>query len=159
HLKKLRREVDVLTMTATPIPRTLQLSLSGVRDLSLIETPPVDRLAIRTYVARYDEGLIQQAIRRELGRGGQVFFVHNRVSSIDPAARRIGELVPGARIGVGHGQMDEDGLEKVMVEFFEHRIDVLVCTSIIESGLDIPNANTILVDRADAFGLAQLYQI
>jgi transcription-repair coupling factor (superfamily II helicase) len=159
HLKKLRREVDVLTMTATPIPRTLQLSLSGVRDLSLIETPPVDRLAIRTYVARYDEGLIQQAIRRELGRAGQVFFVHNRVSSIDTAARRIGELVPGARIGVGHGQMDEDALEKVMVEFFEHRIDVLVCTSIIESGLDIPNANTILVDRADAFGLAQLYQI
>ena len=159
HLKKLRREVDVLTMTATPIPRTLQLSLSGVRDLSLIETPPVDRLAIRTYVARYDEGLIQQAIRRELGRSGQVFFVHNRVSSIVATAHRIGELVPGARIGIGHGQMDEDELEKVMVDFFESRIDVLVCTSIIESGLDIPNANTILVDRADAFGLAQLYQI
>jgi transcription-repair coupling factor (superfamily II helicase) len=159
HLKKLRRDVDVLTMTATPIPRTLQLSLSGVRDLSLIETPPVDRLAIRTYVARYDEGLVQQAIKRELGRGGQVFFVHNRVSSIEATAHRIAELVPGVRVGVGHGQMDEDALEKVMVDFFEHRIDVLVCTSIIESGLDIPNANTILVDRADTFGLAQLYQI
>jgi len=159
YLKKLRREVDVLTMTATPIPRTLQLSLSGVRDLSLIETPPVDRLAIRTYVARYDEGLVQQAIRRELGRSGQVFFVHNRVSSIEATAHRIGELVPGSRIGIGHGQMDEDALEKVMVDFFEHKIDVLVCTSIIESGLDIPNANTILIDRADAFGLAQLYQI
>jgi transcription-repair coupling factor (superfamily II helicase) len=159
HLKKLRREIDVLTMTATPIPRTLQLSLSGVRDLSLIETPPVDRLAIRTYVARRDDGLIQQAIRRELGRGGQVFFVHNRVSSIEATAHRIGQLVPGARIGIGHGQMDEDELEKVMVDFFEHKVDVLVCTTIIESGLDIPNANTILVDRADAFGLAQLYQI
>jgi len=159
HLKKLRREVDVLTMTATPIPRTLQLSLSGVRDLSLIETPPVDRLAIRTYVARYDEGLIQQAIRRELGRSGQVFFVHNRVSSIDVMAHRIVELVPGCRVGVGHGQMDEDDLERVMVDFFEHKVDVLVCTSIIESGLDIPNANTILIDRADTFGLAQLYQI
>ena len=159
YLKKLRREVDVLTMTATPIPRTLQLSLSGVRDLSLIETPPVDRLAIRTYVARYDEGLIQQALKREIGRGGQAFFVHNRVSSIEVTARRIGELVPGARIGVGHGQMNEDDLEKVMVDFFEHKIDVLVCTTIIESGLDIPNANTILVDRADTFGLAQLYQI
>ncbi len=159
YLKKLRREVDVLTMTATPIPRTLQLSLSGVRDLSLIETPPVDRLAIRTYVARHDEGLIQQAIKRELGRGGQVFFVHNRVSSIEMAARRIGELVPGARIAVGHGQMDEDELEKVMERFFDHEVDVLVCTTIIESGLDVPNANTILVDRADTFGLAQLYQI
>ncbi|MFN2375783.1 MAG: transcription-repair coupling factor, partial [Candidatus Binatia bacterium] len=159
HLKKLRREIDVLTMTATPIPRTLQLSLSGVRDLSLIETPPVDRLAIRTYVARHDDGLIQQAIRREIGRGGQVFYVHNRVSSIEATAHRLGELVPGARFGIGHGQMDEDDLEKVMVDFFEHRLDVLVCTSIIESGLDIPNANTILVDRADTFGLAQLYQI
>jgi len=159
YLKKLRREVDVLTMTATPIPRTLQLSLSGVRDLSLIETPPVDRLAIRTYVAKHDEGLIQQAIKRELGRGGQVFFVHNRVNSIEATAHRIGTLVPGSRIGVGHGQLDEDTLETVMVDFFEKRIDVLVCTSIIESGLDIPNANTILVDRADTFGLAQLYQI
>jgi len=159
HIKAMRREVDVLTLTATPIPRTLQLALSGVRDLSVIETPPVDRLAIRTYVARYDEGLIQQSIQRELARGGQVFFVHNRVSSIEMVARRIGELVPGARVAVAHGQMDESELEKVMVEFLEHKSDVLVCTSIIESGLDIPNANTILVNRADTFGLAQLYQI
>ncbi len=159
HMKALRREVDVLTMTATPIPRTLQLSLSGVRDLSVIETPPVDRLSIRTYVARYDEGLVLQAVQRELGRGGQVFFVHNRVSSIDATARRLGQLLGGARIGVGHGQLDEGALEKVMVEFLDHKIDVLVCTSIIESGLDIPNANTILIDRADTFGLAQLYQM
>ncbi|HYC54309.1 MAG TPA: transcription-repair coupling factor [Candidatus Binatia bacterium] len=159
HIKAMRREVDVLTLTATPIPRTLQLALSGVRDLSVIETPPVDRLAIRTYVARHDEGLIQQAIQRELGRGGQVFFVHNRVSSIEQVARRLGELVPGARVAIAHGQMDEGDLEKVMVEFLEHESDVLVCTSIIESGLDISNANTILVNRADAFGLAQLYQI
>lgn len=159
HMKALRREVDVLTMTATPIPRTLQLSLSGVRDLSVIETPPVDRLSIRTYVARYDEGLVRQAVQRELGRGGQVFFVHNRVSSIDASARRLGELVGGARIAVAHGQMDEGALEKVMVDFLDHRVDVLVCTSIIESGLDIPNANTILIDRADTFGLAQLYQM
>ncbi|MBI5507060.1 MAG: transcription-repair coupling factor, partial [Deltaproteobacteria bacterium] len=159
HMKALRREVDVLTMTATPIPRTLQLSLSGVRDLSVIETPPVDRLAIRTYVARYDEGLVRQAVQRELGRGGQVFFVHNRVSSIDATARRLGGLVGGARIAVAHGQMEEGALEKVMVDFLDHKIDVLVCTSIIESGLDIPNANTILIDRADTFGLAQLYQM
>ncbi len=158
-LKRMRREVDVLTMTATPIPRTLQLALTGVRDLSLIETPPVDRLAIRTYVARYDEGLVRQAVTRELTRGGQVFFVHNRVRSIAGVARRLEELLPGVRIGVGHGQMNERELEKVMLDFLEHRSDVLVCTSIIESGLDIPNANTIIVDRADTFGLAQLYQI
>ncbi len=159
HIKQMRRQVDVLTMTATPIPRTLQLAMSGVRDLSLIETPPVDRLAIRTYVARYDEGLIRQAIRRELGRGGQVFFVHNRVSSIEIVARRMRELLPGARVAVAHGQMKELELEHVMVDFLDRETDVLVCTSIIESGLDISNANTILVNRADTFGLAQLYQI
>jgi transcription-repair coupling factor (superfamily II helicase) len=159
RIKKMRREVDVLTMTATPIPRTLQLALTGVRDLSLIETPPVDRLAIRTYVARYDEGLIKQAIERELARGGQVFFVHNRVGSIAMIARRLRELVPKARIVIAHGQMNENDLDEVMVDFLEHESDVLVCTSIIESGLDIPNANTMLVNRADAFGLAQLYQI
>ena len=150
----------MLTMTATPIPRTLQLALSGVRDLSLIETPPVDRLAIRTYVARHDEGLIKQAIDRELARGGQVFFVHNRVAldrrSSPPDCR---SLCPKARIAVAHGQMDEAELERVMLAFLAHESDVLVCTSIIESGLDIPNANTIVVDRADTFGLAQLYQI
>jgi transcription-repair coupling factor (superfamily II helicase) len=159
RIKRLRREVDVLTMTATPIPRTLQLALSGVRDLSLIETPPVDRLAIRTYVARHDEGLVKQAIERELARGGQTFYVHNRVASIATVASRLRELLPKARIAVGHGQMDESELERVMLGFLAHEFDVLVCTSIIESGLDIPNANTIVVDRADTFGLAQLYQI
>jgi transcription-repair coupling factor (superfamily II helicase) len=159
RIKKMRREIDVLTMTATPIPRTLQLALSGVRDLSLIETPPVDRLAIRTYLARYDEGLIKQALDRELGRAGQAFFVHNRVGSIDMIAARIRELVPKARVAVAHGQMKDGALEKVMIDFLEHNYDVLVCTSIIESGLDISNANTILVNRADTFGLAQLYQI
>ena len=159
RVKKLRREVDVLTMTATPIPRTLQLALTGVRDLSLIETPPVDRLAIRTYVARHDEGLIKQAMEREIARGGQVFYVHNRVASIATVASRLRELCPKARIAVGHGQMDESELERVMLGFLAHESDVLVCTSIIESGLDIPNANTIVIDRADTFGLAQLYQI
>jgi transcription-repair coupling factor (superfamily II helicase) len=159
RIKRLRREVDVLTMTATPIPRTLQLALSGVRDLSLIETPPVDRLAIRTYVARHDEGLIKQAVEREVARGGQVFYVHNRVSSIAQVATRLQELCPKARIAVAHGQMNEADLERVMIAFLAHESDVLVCTSIIESGLDIPNANTIVVDRADTFGLAQLYQI
>ena len=159
RVKKLRREIDVLTMTATPIPRTLQLALSGVRDLSLIETPPVDRLAIRTYVARFDEGLIKQSLDRELARGGQAFFVHNRVQSIDMTANRLRTLVPKAKIGVAHGQQKEGELEKVMHDFLSHEYDVLVCTSIIESGLDIPNANTILVNRADTFGLAQLYQI
>jgi transcription-repair coupling factor (superfamily II helicase) len=158
-IKRLRREVDVLTLTATPIPRTLQLALTGVRDLSLIETPPVDRLAIRTYVARYDEGLIKQAMERELARGGQLFFVHNRVSSIAAASNRIRELCPRARVAVGHGQMEESELERAMLGFLAHESDVLVCTSIIESGLDIPNANTIIVDRADTFGLAQLYQM
>ncbi|TFH24975.1 MAG: transcription-repair coupling factor [Myxococcales bacterium] len=159
RVKRLRREIDVLTMTATPIPRTLQLSLSGVRDLSLIETPPVDRLAVRTYVARFDEGLAKQALEREISRGGQAFFVHNRVQTIVTAADLIARTVPRARIGIAHGQMRESELERVMLEFLEGEIDVLVCTSIIESGLDIPNANTILVDRADTFGLAQLYQI
>jgi len=159
RIKRHRQHVDVLTMTATPIPRTLQLALSGVRDLSLIETPPVDRLAIRTYVARYDEGLIKQAIERELTRGGQVFFVHNRVASIEAVARRIIELAPKARVAVAHGQMRETQLDTVMGRFLAGEVDVLVCTSIIESGLDIPNANTILVNRADSFGLAQLYQI
>jgi transcription-repair coupling factor (superfamily II helicase) len=158
-LKKLRRHVDVLTLTATPIPRTLQLALTGVRDLSLIETPPVDRLAIRTYVARQDDGLIKQAVDRELSRGGQVFYVHNRVTSIAAAASHLQELCPNARIAVGHGQMDEVELERVMIAFLAHEYDALVCTSIIESGLDIPNANTIVVERADTFGLAQLYQI
>jgi transcription-repair coupling factor (superfamily II helicase) len=159
RVKRMRREIDILTMTATPIPRTLQLALSGVRDLSLIETPPVDRLAIRTYVAHEDDGLTRQAVSRELARGGQAFVVHNRVASIAMVARRVEELIPEARVAVAHGRMRERELETVMLDFLEQRSDVLVCTSIIESGLDIPNANTIVVHRADGFGLAQLYQI
>ncbi|MBI2962460.1 MAG: transcription-repair coupling factor [Deltaproteobacteria bacterium] len=158
-IKSLRKLVDVLTLTATPIPRTLSMALSGIRDLSIIESPPVDRQAIRTYVTRYDESLIREATLRELGRGGQVFFVHNRVETIDRAAARLRELLPEARIGVAHGQMHGSALEKVMLDFLEKRIDVLVTTAIIESGLDIPNANTIFIDRADHFGLAQLYQL
>ena len=159
RVKRMRREVDVLTLTATPIPRTLQMALSGVRDLSLIESAPVDRLAIRTYVARYDEGLIKQALLRELARSGQAFFVHNRVATIEEMRRRVSGLVPEARTAIAHGQMRETELDRVMLDFLEHRIDVLITTSIIESGLDIPNANTIIVNRADTFGLAQLYQI
>lgn len=159
RIKKLRREIDILTLTATPIPRTLQLALSGVRDLSLIETAPVDRLAIRTYIVRYDEGLVRQAVRRELDRSGQTFFVHNRVVSIQGMAERLSVLIPEARIAVAHGQMHEKELDTVMTDFIEQRVDLLVCTSIIESGLDIPNANTIVINRADTFGLAELYQI
>ncbi len=159
RLKTLKVNTHVLTLTATPIPRTLHMALSGLRDISLINTPPVDRLPIRTYVSRFDEALIQQAIQVELKRGGQVFFVHNRVQSIHEMASRIRELVPEARVVVGHGQMAEGELEEVMIAFYEKRANVLVCTTIIESGLDLPSANTIIVNRADAFGLAQLYQI
>jgi transcription-repair coupling factor (superfamily II helicase) len=158
-IKRLRKLVDVLTLTATPIPRTLHMALSGIRDLSIIESPPVDRQAVRTYVTRYDEGLIREATLRELARGGQVFFVHNRVETIDKAAARLRELIPEARFGVAHGQMHGRTLETVMLDFLEKRLDVLVTTAIIESGLDIPNANTIFIDRADHFGLAQLYQL
>ncbi len=158
-IKKLRKLVDVLTLTATPIPRTLHMAMSGIRDLSIIESPPVDRQAIRTYVTRHDEGLVREAILRELARGGQVFFVHNRVETIGGVATRLRDLVPEARFGVAHGQMRGLSLEKVMLDFLERRVDVLVTTAIIESGLDISNANTILIDRADHFGLAQLYQL
>ncbi len=158
-LKRFRAEVDVLTMTATPIPRTLQLGMLGLRDLSVIDTPPVDRLAIRTYVSRFDDDLIRQAILRELQRGGQVFFVHNRVQTIDAMADFIGKLVPEAKVAVGHGQMGERELEKVMLEFIEGRSNVLVCSTIIENGIDIPRANTMIVNRADCFGLSQLYQL
>ncbi|HEX7490742.1 MAG TPA: transcription-repair coupling factor [Candidatus Limnocylindrales bacterium] len=159
RLKKLRREVDVLTLSATPIPRTLNLALAGVRDLSLIETPPEDRLPIQTRVAEASTGLVRDAILRELDRGGQVFFVHNRVETIEAQAEQLRQLLPGTRIGVGHGQMPEGHLEKVMIAFAEGETEVLVCTTIIESGLDIPNANTIIIDRADTLGLAQLYQL
>lgn len=159
RLKQLRQEVDVLTLTATPIPRTLYLSLSGARDMSTIETPPEDRLPIRTYVAEYDERLVREAILRELDRGGQVFYVHNRVRGIHIVAEQLRKLVPEANIAIGHGQMREDQLEQVMVEFAAGQHDVLVCTTIIESGIDIPNANTLIVNHADKFGLAQLYQL
>ena len=159
RLKQLRRQVDVLTLTATPIPRTLYMSLSGVRDMSTINTPPEDRLPIRTYVAEYDEGLIRKAILRELDRGGQVFFVHNRVQGIYQIAQHLQKLVPEASFAIGHGQMDEGELARVMLDFGAGRYDVLVCTTIIESGLDIPNVNTIIINRADRFGLAQLYQL
>jgi len=159
RLKKLRREVDVLTLSATPIPRTLNLALAGVRDLSLIETPPEDRLPIQTRVAEASTGLVRDAILRELDRGGQVFFVHNRVETIEAQAEQLRQLLPGVRIAVGHGQMPEGQLEKVMLAFAGGATEVLVCTTIIESGLDIPNANTIVIDRADTLGLAQLYQL
>jgi transcription-repair coupling factor (superfamily II helicase) len=159
RLKKLRQLVDVLSLTATPIPRTLHMSLVGIRDLSIIETPPVDRLAIQTYVTRYDENLIRDAILRELERGGQVFFLHNRVETIDRLAQKLADLVPEAKMAVAHGQMRPRELEKVMIDFSENKTRVLVCSAIIESGLDFPNANTIIINRADKFGLAQLYQL
>ena len=159
RLKQLRQQVDVLTLTATPIPRTLYLSLSGARDMSTIETPPEERQPIRTYVTGYDDRLVRDAILREMDRGGQVFYVHNRVRGIGIVARQLESLVPEARIAVGHGQMPEEELETVMADFAAGRYDVLVCTTIIESGIDIPNANTILINNADKFGLAQLYQL
>jgi transcription-repair coupling factor (superfamily II helicase) len=159
RLKQMRTEVDVLTMTATPIPRTLYMSLVGARDMSTIDTPPEERLPIRTHVGEFDETLIRKAILRELDRGGQVFFVHNRVRGIQQIRQQVERIVPEAICAVGHGQMPERELERVMMDFGEGSIDVLVCTTIIESGLDIPNANTIVIDRADRFGLAQLYQL
>ncbi len=159
RLKQLKREVDVLTLSATPIPRTLNLALAGVRDMSVIETPPEDRLPIQTRVAEASAGLVRDAILRELDRGGQVFYVHNRVETIEAQAEQLRKLLPDARLVVGHGQMPEGVLERVMLTFAEGQADVLVCTTIIESGLDIPNANTIIIDRADTLGLAQLYQL
>ena len=151
--------MDTLTLTATPIPRTLHMALAGIREISIISTAPADRLAIRTIVARESDDLIRDGIQRELKRGGQVFFVHNRVETIGKWARRLSELCPGLRIRVGHGQMEAEELEQVMLDFVEGRADVLLCTTIIESGLDIPRANTMFVDRADTFGLSQLYQL
>jgi transcription-repair coupling factor (superfamily II helicase) len=159
HLKKLRTEVDVLTLTATPIPRTLYMALTGVRDISNLNTPPEERLPITTHVGPYSPKLVRQAILRELERGGQIFFVHNRVQTIDAMRMHLEKLVPQARIAIGHGQMPETELASVMHRFTAGDIDILLSTSIIESGLDIPNANTLIVDRADAFGLAQLYQL
>ncbi len=159
RLKQLRQEVDVLTMTATPIPRTLHMALVGVRDMSTLETPPEERLPIKTYVAEYSEVLIREAIIRELERNGQIFFVHNRVETINHVAHKLRELVPEANTAVAHGQMDEEELEITMIDFAEGKLDVLLCTTIIESGLDMPNANTLIVNDADRLGLAQLYQL
>jgi len=158
-LRKLRTQVDVLTLTATPIPRTLNFSLAGARDMSLIETPPRDRLPIHTEIVEYQEDVIAYALMRELDRGGQAFFVHNRVESITTVAAMLERLVPQMRFGVAHGQMKEHELEKVMMHFLNRELDCLVSTMIIESGLDIPTVNTLLVNRADTFGLAQLYQL
>ena len=158
-LKKLRNSVDIITLTATPIPRTLHFSLMGVRDLSVIETPPLDRLAVKTFIRKFDEEIIRDAILREVDRGGQVFFVHNKIHSIHSIAELIRRLVPGVTIDIAHGQLPEHQLENVMKRFLDKEIDVLLSTSIVESGLDIPSANTIIINRADQFGLAQLYQL
>jgi transcription-repair coupling factor (superfamily II helicase) len=159
RLKHLKKRVDVLTLSATPIPRTLNMSLSGLRDMSLIETPPRDRLAIQTQVVQFSENVIKSAIELELGRGGQVFFIHNRVETIETIAALVKRLVPQARLIVGHGQMNEKEMERVMLDFIEHKYDVLVATTIIENGIDIPRANTIIINRADQYGLSQLYQL
>jgi transcription-repair coupling factor (superfamily II helicase) len=159
RLKHLKKRVDVLTLSATPIPRTLNMSLSGMRDMSLIETPPRDRLAIQTQVVQFSESVIKSAIDLELSRGGQVFFIHNRVETIDTIAALVHRLVPQARLVVGHGQLNEKEMEKVMLDFIDHKYDVLVATTIIENGIDIPRANTIIINRADHYGLSQLYQL
>lgn len=158
-IKQLKKNVDVLTLTATPIPRTLHMAMSGVRDMSIIETPPEDRFPIQTYVVEHNESLIRDAIIRELSRGGQVYYVYNRVQTIHEEAQNLKHLVPEARFAVAHGQMNENELEEVMLGFYDHDFDVLVCTTIIETGLDIPNANTLIVTSADRMGLAQLYQL
>jgi transcription-repair coupling factor (superfamily II helicase) len=157
--KRMRATVDVLTLTATPIPRTLHMALMGARDMSTIDTPPKDRLPVETEVVKFDDEVIVSAVMREIDRGGQVFFVHNRVETIDAMAAHISQLLPGIRLAVAHGQMHERALERVMLDFTDRKHDVLVSTMIVESGLDIPNVNTIIVNRADTFGLAQLYQL
>src|SRR6185295_4123961 len=159
RIKQLKTQVDVLTLTATPIPRTLHMSMSGLRDMSIIATPPQDRRAIRTFVTKFDPPTIREAILREIQRGGQVFFVHNRVQSIHSMERLLRELVPEATIGVAHGQMREGQLEKAMADFVDRKFQVLLSTTIIESGIDIASANTMVVNRADTFGLSQLYQL
>jgi transcription-repair coupling factor (superfamily II helicase) len=159
RLKQMKKRVDVLTLSATPIPRTLNMSLTGLRDMSLIETPPRDRLAIQTQVVQFSESVIKSAIELELARGGQVFFIHNRVESIETIAALVQRLVPQARLAVGHGQMNEKEMERVMLDFVDFKYDVLVATTIIENGIDIPRANTIVINRADQYGLSQLYQL
>ncbi len=159
RIKSLRAEVDILTLTATPIPRTLNMALGGLRELSLITTPPSNRLSIKTFVSQWNDGLIREAVQRELRRGGQVYFVHNEVQGIEKVAQQLANLIPEARIEVGHGQMRETELEAVMADFYHRRFNVLLCTTIIESGIDVPSANTIIINRADRFGLAQLHQM
>ncbi len=159
QLKKLRANVDVLTMSATPIPRTLEMAVTGIREMSTITTPPEERHPVLTFVGPYEERQIGAAIRRELLREGQVFYIHNRVESIDRAAARLREIVPEARIATAHGQMSEQALEQVVVDFWEKKFDVLVSTTIVESGIDISNANTLIVERGDNFGLSQLHQL
>lgn len=159
RIRKLKTSVDTIAMSATPIPRTLNMSLVGIRDLSLINTAPVDRLPTRTFICKWDEETIRKSIESEISRGGQVYFIHNRVQSIYGIADEIRKIVPNARIGVGHGQMDEEALEKVMIAFFHHEIDVLVCTTIVESGMDVSKANTMFIDQAHMMGLSQLYQL
>ena len=159
RLKQMRSNVDVLTLSATPIPRTLHMSLVGVRDISNLETPPEDRLSVETRLVRFDDNIIRNAILRELNRGGQIYFVHNRVQDIEEVAARIKRICPEASIVIGHGQMEEGALEQVMIDFIEHRYDILLATTIIESGLDIPNANTIFIDEANRYGLSELHQL
>src|SRR5437762_2790579 len=159
RLKKLRTQLDVLSLSATPIPRTLHMAIGGIRDMSVIQTPPEERQPIKTFVTADEDNLVTEVLSRELERGGQVYYVNNRVRTIQKAAERVRRLVPGARVAVGHGQMEEEQLAQVMVDFAAGRHDVLVCTTIIEAGLDIPNVNTLVVERADMFGLAQLYQL
>ncbi|MDH5322049.1 MAG: transcription-repair coupling factor, partial [Gammaproteobacteria bacterium] len=158
-IKSLRSDIDVLTLTATPIPRTLNMSLGGLRELSLITTPPAERLAVKTFVTEWNEVLIREACLREIKRGGQVYFIHNRVDDIAAMGERLGKLVPEATVRIGHGQMPERELEQVMLDFYHRRFNVLLCTTIVESGLDVPTANTIIINRADKFGLAQLHQL
>ncbi len=157
--KSLRAEIDVLTLTATPIPRTLNLALSELRDLSIITSPPSRRLAVKTFVQEWNENLLKEALLREIKRGGQVYVLHNKVEDINEMAAKIGKLIPEARVEIAHGQMPEKQLEQVMLDFYHRRFNVLVCTTIIETGIDVPSANTIIINRADKFGLAQLYQL
>jgi transcription-repair coupling factor (superfamily II helicase) len=158
-IKSLRSEVDVLTLTATPIPRTLNMALGGLREMSLITTPPAERLAVKTFVSEWNDVVIREACLREIRRGGQVYFIHNRVEDIGSMEQKLEKLVPEAKIRIGHGQMPERELEQVMLDFYHRRFNVLLCTTIVESGIDVPTANTIIINRADRFGLAQLHQL
>ena len=159
RLKSLRKQVDVLSLSATPIPRTLNMAMGGIRDMSLIATPPAERLSVKTFVGEWNDVVIREACLREIKRGGQVYFVHNRVEDIGRIGERIAKLVPEATLRVGHGQMPERELEQVMLDFYHRRFNVLLCTTIVESGIDVPTANTIIINRADRFGLAQLHQL